>query len=66
MLFDKTGTLTMARPPSTAIEPAGSIQADELLALAAAAGDGFGAPAGPRDRHAAKAKNLTVPAANDF
>ncbi len=37
VLFDKTGTLTMGAPAVTAIEPAGSIQADELLALAAAA-----------------------------
>ena len=37
VLFDKTGTLTKGTPAVTAINPAGGIDADELLALAAAA-----------------------------
>ncbi len=64
VLFDKTGTLTWARPAVTAIEPAGSIQADELLALAAAAETDSEHPLARAIVTAAKAKNLTVPAAN--
>src|SRR5690606_30721598 len=37
VLFDKTGTLTRGEPVVTGIEPAGDIDADTVLALAAAA-----------------------------
>jgi Cu2+-exporting ATPase len=37
VLFDKTGTLTKGEPTVVAVEPAGGLEADALLALAAAA-----------------------------
>ena len=57
VLFDKTGTLTKGEPTVTAIVVASRDEytaagraEDEVLALAAAAETGLGAPAGPRDR----------------
>ncbi len=66
VLFDKTGTLTMGAPAVTAIEPASSFQAGELLALAAAAETDSEHPLARAIVAAAKAKALTVPAATDF
>ncbi|MGN7969835.1 heavy metal translocating P-type ATPase [Microbacterium sp. 22296] len=66
VLFDKTGTLTMGAPAVTAIESTGAFQADELLALAAAAETDSEHPLARAIVTAARAKNLTVPAAADF
>ncbi|MCM3780633.1 heavy metal translocating P-type ATPase [Microbacterium hydrocarbonoxydans] len=66
VLFDKTGTLTKGAPAVTAIEPAGSLSADELLALAAAAEADSEHPLARAIVNAAKAKSLTVAASQDF
>ncbi|OZD55604.1 copper-translocating P-type ATPase [Rhodococcus sp. 06-1477-1B] len=66
VLFDKTGTLTMGAPAVTAVEPATSFQADELLALAAAAEKDSEHPLARAIVAAAKTKDLAVPAATDF
>lgn len=66
VLFDKTGTLTKGAPAVTAIEPAGSLSADELLALAAAAEADSEHPLARAIVNAAKEKSLTVAASQDF
>ncbi|MCO7204234.1 heavy metal translocating P-type ATPase [Microbacterium sp. CnD16-F] len=66
VLFDKTGTLTKGTPAVTAVEPAGSIAPDTLLALAAAAETDSEHPLARAIVNAAKAQQLTVPAAADF
>ncbi len=66
VLFDKTGTLTKGTPAVTAINPAGGIDADELLALAAAAEADSEHPLARAIVNAAKEKHLTVPGSRDF
>nr|WP_156459085.1 heavy metal translocating P-type ATPase [Microbacterium sp. Leaf151] len=66
VLFDKTGTLTKGTPAVTAIDPAGGIDADELLALAAAAEADSEHPLARAIVNAAKEKHLTVPGSRDF
>ncbi|MCX6501450.1 MAG: heavy metal translocating P-type ATPase [Microbacterium sp.] len=66
ILFDKTGTLTKGTPAVTAINPAGGIDADELLALAAAAEMDSEHPLARAIVNAAKEKHLTVPGSRDF
>ena len=66
VLFDKTGTLTKGTPAVTAIDPADGVDADELLALAAAAEADSEHPLARAIVNAAKEKQLTVPSSNDF
>ncbi|XKG42152.1 heavy metal translocating P-type ATPase [Microbacterium marinum] len=66
VLFDKTGTLTKGTPAVTAVEPAGGIDPDTLLALAAAAETDSEHPLARAIVNAAKAQQLSVPAAADF
>nr|WP_303655475.1 heavy metal translocating P-type ATPase [Microbacterium sp. IEGM 1404] len=66
VLFDKTGTLTKGTPAVTAIDPAEGVDADELLALAAAAEADSEHPLARAIMNAAKEKQLTVPSSNDF
>jgi len=66
VLFDKTGTLTKGTPAVTAIDPAAGIDADELLAWAAAAEADSEHPLARAIVNAAQEKQLTVPATSDF
>jgi Cu2+-exporting ATPase len=66
VLFDKTGTLTKGTPAVTAIEPAGDMSPDELLALAAAAEADSEHPLARAIVATAKEKNLIVPSSQDF
>ncbi|GAB3129442.1 heavy metal translocating P-type ATPase [Glaciibacter psychrotolerans] len=66
VLFDKTGTLTKGNPAVTAIEPSGSFNADELLALAAAAESDSEHPLARAIVAAAADRNLDVPKSTDF
>ncbi len=66
VLFDKTGTLTKGAPAVTAVEPAGDMTADELLALAAAAEADSEHPLARAIVAAATQEDLAVPGAQDF
>ncbi|WP_232819227.1 heavy metal translocating P-type ATPase [Homoserinimonas sp. OAct 916] len=66
VLFDKTGTLTKGTPAVTAVEPAGDFDADELLALAAAAEADSEHPLARAIVAAARVRELDVPASTDF
>ncbi|KAA0921617.1 copper-translocating P-type ATPase [Rhodococcus sp. 06-470-2] len=66
VLFDKTGTLTKGEPTVTAIEVTDGRTADEVLALAAAAEADSEHPLARAIVGAARARNLTVPAAAGF
>nr|WP_241258395.1 heavy metal translocating P-type ATPase [Rhodococcus sp. KRD175] len=66
VLFDKTGTLTKGEPTVTAIEVTGGRTADNVLALAAAAEADSEHPLARAIVEAARARNLTVPAAAGF
>jgi Cu2+-exporting ATPase len=66
VLFDKTGTLTKGTPAVIAVDPAGGIDADELLALAAAAEADSEHPLARAIVNAAKQKHLTVRGSRDF
>ncbi|MGC5627208.1 heavy metal translocating P-type ATPase [Georgenia sp. Z1344] len=66
VLFDKTGTLTKGEPTVTAIEPAGSRSADDVLALAAAAESDSEHPLAKAIIGAAGARELPVAKARDF
>ena len=66
VLFDKTGTLTKGTPAVTAIESAGTLGADELLALAAAAEADSEHPLARAIVGAAAEKNLAVARSQDF
>ncbi|WP_182252221.1 heavy metal translocating P-type ATPase [Microbacterium esteraromaticum] len=66
VLFDKTGTLTKGTPAVTAIDPITGIDADQLLAWAAAAEADSEHPLARAIVNAAKEKNLTVPGSSDF
>ncbi|MEH6822207.1 MAG: heavy metal translocating P-type ATPase, partial [Dietzia psychralcaliphila] len=63
---DKTGTLTKGEPTVTAVEVTGGRTADNVLALAAAAEADSEHPLARAIVGAARARNLTVPAATDF
>ncbi|WP_032390494.1 heavy metal translocating P-type ATPase [Rhodococcoides fascians] len=66
VLFDKTGTLTKGEPTVTAIEVTDGRTTDEILALAAAAEADSEHPLARAVVAAARARNLTVPAAANF
>ena len=68
ILFDKTGTLTKGQPTVTAVEPANDahLDADALLALAAAAESDSEHPLARAIVRAAKEQHLTVHAGSDF
>ncbi len=66
VLFDKTGTLTKGEPTVTAIEPVGDRNADEVLALAAAAESDSEHPLARAITGAARHRGLAVPAAAGF
>ena len=66
VLFDKTGTLTRGEPTVTAIEPVDGRDADEVLALAAAAESDSEHPLARAIVRAAHTRKLHVPHADGF
>ena len=66
VLFDKTGTLTRGTPAVTAIEPVGTMSADELLALAASAENDSEHPLAKAIVTAARERHLALTPATDF
>ncbi len=68
VLFDKTGTLTRGQPTLTAVEPAEHtpLDAEAVLALAAAAETDSEHPLARAITRAATDRALSVPAARDF
>ncbi|KUI33567.1 ATPase [Mycobacterium sp. IS-1496] len=66
VLFDKTGTLTKGEPTLIAIEPVGDVDADGVLALAAAAETDSEHPLARAIVRAAEERGLTVPRAGGF
>ena len=66
VLFDKTGTLTKGEPTVTGIEPAGTPNEDEVLALAAAAEADSEHPLARAITRAAHDRGLDLPRARDF
>ncbi|GAA0292120.1 heavy metal translocating P-type ATPase [Rhodovulum strictum] len=63
--LDKTGTLTPGRAQITDLRPAPGVEADSLLALAAAAETGSSHPLARAIRAEASARGLALPAARD-
>ncbi|WP_255605553.1 heavy metal translocating P-type ATPase [Mycolicibacterium xanthum] len=66
VLFDKTGTLTRGEPTVTGIDPAGGLDRDTVLALAAAAETDSEHPLARAIVRAADERGLTVPHAGGF
>jgi len=66
VLFDKTGTLTKGAPAVSAVEVAGDRDADEVLALAAAAESDSEHPLARAIVSAAADRDLDVPPSGDF
>jgi Cu+-exporting ATPase len=66
VVFDKTGTLTVGRPVVTDVIPVPGVEADELLALAAAAEQGSEHPLGEAIVSEAKARGLALPPVSEF
>ena len=66
VLFDKTGTLTRGEPTVTGVEAAGGLDADQVLALAAAAESDSEHPLAKSIVTAAKEKGLSLERATGF
>jgi P-type Cu+ transporter len=66
VVFDKTGTLTVGRPVVTDVVPAPGVDADGLLALAAAAEQGSEHPLGEAIVTEAKRRGLALPPVSEF
>ena len=66
VLFDKTGTLTKGEPTVSSVEPVGDLDADQVLAIAAAAEADSEHPLAKAIVRAAQEKNLTLPKATGF
>ncbi|WP_308190720.1 heavy metal translocating P-type ATPase [Arthrobacter hankyongi] len=66
VVLDKTGTLTTGRPALTGIKTAGNWDADEILALAAAAELGSEHPLGEAITAAARERGLDLPPVQGF
>jgi P-type Cu+ transporter len=66
LLVDKTGTLTLGRPHVTDVQPLNGWDADQLLALAAAAERDSEHPLAEAVRQASAARGLNVPTASSF
>ncbi len=66
VVFDKTGTLTRGEPTVTHTAVTGAADADELLALAAAAETDSEHPLARAIVRAAEERGLTVPASSSF
>jgi Cu2+-exporting ATPase len=66
VLFDKTGTLTKGAPAVTGVQPVDGIDADQLVALAAAAESDSEHPLARAIVGAAREKNLAVSASSEF
>jgi Cu2+-exporting ATPase len=65
VLFDKTGTLTDGRPRLIAVDTAGALSADAVLARAAAVEQGLGHPFAVAITKAATARGLAIAKATD-
>lgn len=66
VLFDKTGTLTTGEPELTDVAAAPGVDADELLALAAAVESDSEHPVARAIVRAARERNLALPAVSGF
>ena len=66
VVLDKTGTITVGRPELAEVAPADGWDADELLALVAAAEVGSEHPVGEAIVRGARERGLTVPATTSF
>ncbi|WP_420838507.1 heavy metal translocating P-type ATPase [Cryobacterium flavum] len=66
VLFDKTGTLTKGEPTVTAVQPACDLDADQVLAIAAAAESDSEHPLAKAIVRAAHDKKLSLPTASGF
>lgn len=66
VVLDKTGTVTEGKPVVTDISLSGTMEEDELLAIAAAAESGSEHPVARAIRVAAKDRSLELPPASDI
>ncbi|HEU5196069.1 MAG TPA: copper-translocating P-type ATPase, partial [Methylomirabilota bacterium] len=66
VVFDKTGTLTVGRPAVTDVIPLAGVEADDVLAFAAAAEQGSEHPIGAAIGEHAKGRGLALPPVAEF
>ncbi|MGI8706004.1 MAG: heavy metal translocating P-type ATPase [Sphingomicrobium sp.] len=66
LVVDKTGTLTVGKPKMIAIEPAGGLEEDEALRMAAALERGSEHPLAEAIVEGAHERGLEIPASSDF